>query len=297
MLDDFFSHSIAINPSVDCDTMNYHRLMRALNLMEEKDLAKVADELDLQTTIKSWCFNWSEHILERHSYPSFQAYLKNEWNINAIVVAEGERFAGYELIESVIFTLPPQSRDYTNVFNIHGRETSIRFLIKGNTDLAVFNEGGVLSCTDLLWAMVVKREISFFTKADINQALREGVLQLIGMNADNQYSSPSVIVTSFMHQHYILYLDRERVQQLNFRYHLRVRKTVSLVAAIAFVQERSKLSISGHFASPPFLSNFPQNSFKNDVGSQNYDDDDDYDDSNVQLISAEELEEDCDVKI
>ena len=102
-----------------------------------------------------------------------------------------------------------------------------------------------MTCSELLWAIEVKPTKKFSSQADIDRALREGVLQLIGMNAgDNHHTSPSVIVTAFMSLRYIFYLERDRV-----------KKTASFAAAIAFVQERSKLhGISGNIASPSIPS-------------------------------------------
>ena len=117
-----------------------------------------------------------------------------------------------------------------------------------------------MTCSELLWTIEVKPKKKFTSQADIDRALREGVLQLIGMNADNNYTSPSVIVTAFMSLRYILYLERDRLPELKFRYHLRMKKTASFAAAIAFVQERSKLNgISENIASlsiPSFSSRY-----------------------------------------
>jgi len=282
--------AIGINPSRDCDTeknSKYRTLMRALSLTEECDLAKDADELLLQTKIQNWTFVWKEGMPEIVSYPRFQENLKDVWNINATILADGKGLADGFLYVSDIFNLRLYDGSYMAELKIEGKQPIYRFRIQGRTDLAVFHEGAVMTCGLLLWAIEVKSKIKFSSPADINRALREGVLQLIGMNADNPYTSPSVIVTAFMNQHYILYLEVDRTK-LKFIYHLRVKKTESLAAAIAFVQERSKLcSITGKFATPPIPCNYAP------PGKLDDDDDDDdeyYDDSNVQLHSAEELE-------
>lgn len=209
--DAFPPNFTAINPSVDCNTMKstkYRGLMRALSLREEDDRMKVADELVLQSTISNWHFVWSESMMESVSYPRFQEYLEDFWGINAYatVVAEEERFANHLLFVSDIFTLRPHLGAHSAALKIEGIEPQFRFRIKGQTDIAVFNKGGAITCSELLWAVEVKPKKKFTATADINRTLREGVLQLIGMNADNRYTSPSVIVTAFMRQHYILYL-------------------------------------------------------------------------------------------
>ena len=298
MSDAFPPNFSAINPSADCATeksTKYRTLMRALRLREENDLAKDAVELVLQTSIQNWNFVWKESMAESVSYPRVQEYLRDVWSINATVVAEGNGLADGLLYVSDIFTLRPHVGARTAELKIEGQEPKFRFCIKGRTDLAVFNEGAAMTCSELLWAIEVKPKKKFSSPADINRALREGVLQLIGMNADNQYTSPSVIVTAFMRQHYILYLERDDRPELSLRYHLRVKKTASFAAAIAFVQERSKLPCSSaNFASPPTPSHSPsQSTPEKGVKSKDDCDDEDedyYDDSNVQLLGAEELE-------
>ena len=256
----------AIKPSEDCNTVErsqkkYRSLMRQLNLFEGNDLMQAAEDLVPQPSINNnWQFVWSETSVESDSYPAVQAFLKDTWGIDAVIVADGKKLADSRLLyKSDIFTLRPHAGGArTAELKVEGRrlEPHLIFRIKGRTDLAVFNKGAVvMTCSELLWAMEVKPKKKFSSPADINRALREGVLQLVGMNAANPYTSPSVVVTALTNQHFILHLEVEVEEDRPLRYHLRVKKTAVLATAIAFVQERAKMpSISSCFASPPSQS-------------------------------------------
>jgi hypothetical protein len=170
-----------------------------------------------------------------------------------------------------------------------GNEPKFKFQIKGRSDLAVFHEGATMTRTALLWAIEVKPKTSFSGSRNINRALREGAMQLIGMNADNHYSSPSVIVTALMQRHFILYLERDASPEKILVYHLRIKKATSFAAAVAFVQELAEHPcISGNFASPPTPFNSPPHGTPEKETAEDDDDDYDYDDSNVQVFAAEE---------
>jgi hypothetical protein len=284
---------ITITPSVDCDTQRnpkYRALMEALNLTSANDLLGEAVELvpgPGTISVDDLLFSWDMRMPESESYPFVQDYLRDKWNIAAAIIAEGKGLADGLLYATDIFTLRPSLRDRTAELKKTGNEPKFKFRIKGRTDLAVFHEGAKMTRTALLWAIEVKPKKNFSSIGDINRALREGVMQLIGMNADNHYSSPSVIVTALMQQHFILYLERDASAEIRLMYHLRIKKATSFAAAIAFVQELAKNPcISGNFASPPTPSNSPpQGSPEKETAE---DDDYDYDDSNVQIFAAEE---------
>jgi hypothetical protein len=44
----------------------------------------------------------------------------------------------------------------------------------------------------------------------INQALREAVLQLVGLDAANEYRSPPLILSNLVSVNYVLYFVREQ---------------------------------------------------------------------------------------
>ena len=281
-----------INPSVDCDTKSspkYHALMEALNLTTANDLQSEAVELEPGTiSVDDLSYSWDKGMVESESYSIVKNYLRDIWNISAVIVAEGKGLAGGLLYATDIFTLRPRLRARTAELELTGNEPKFKFRIKGRSDLAVFHEGATMTRTALLWAIEVKPKTSFSGSRNINRALREGAMQLVGMNADNHYSSPSVIVTALMQLHFILYLERDASPEKKLVYHLRIKKATSFAAAVAFVQELAKNPcISGSFASPPTPSNsLPHGTPEKETAED--DDEYDYDDSNVHVFAAEE---------
>lgn len=126
----------------------------------------------------------------------FQTYLKTNFKMNVAILGNGESLTDGNLFVSDIFTLRLKPGDQTSDLKKTGQEPQFRFRIRDRTDLGIFRVGGVLGCGDLLIAFEIKPKNKFSSTADINRALREGVLQLVGTNADNHYSSPVVIVTA-----------------------------------------------------------------------------------------------------
>ncbi len=254
-LTDTFPPNIGIiNPSVDCKTdknMTYRNLMRALNLEEKNDVMSLATSIDQQQcNMPEFDFNWKDKN-ECESYEPFQTYLQSAFNMRAVIVANGKGLADANLFVSDIFTLRPHILDKTNVLKLSGKEPQFRFRIRGKTDLCVLKDKGAVGCGNLLIAFEIKMKKEFYTKADINRALREGVLQLIGTNADNRYTSPVVIVTALVgNQHYLLYLELCDVEVL--QYNLCVRSSASLSQLIHFAHMvASRSCITYRFAGPP----------------------------------------------
>ena len=284
-----------INPSVDCDSKSsprYLALMEALNLTTTNDLQSEAVELEPGTiSVDDLNYSWDKGMVESESYSIVKNYLRDICNISAIIVAEGKGLAGGLLYATDIFTLRPNLRARTAELMLTGNEPKFKFRIKGRSDLAVFREGATMTRTALLWAIEVKPKTNFSGSDNINRALREGAMQLIGMNADNHYSSPSVIVTALTQLHFILYLERDASPEKRLVYHLRIKKATSFAAAVAFVQQLAEYPcISGNFASPPTPSSNspPQGTPEKETAEDDDDDDYDYDDSNVQVFAAEE---------
>jgi len=282
-----------ITPSEDCETtksQKYRELMKSLRLSEANNLMEEATDIAIETDRKNWFFNWAGVSDERESYKPLQKYLKDVWDINATIVADGEGLPDRLLYVSNIFTLRPRIRDRTAILNKTNQQPHFKFRVKGRTDLGVFRVGRAITCNELLWAVEVKPKTKFGNNSEINRALREGVLQLIGMNADNHYSSPAVIVTGLAKQHYVLYLELCEAPEVDLQFHLRIKQTKSLSLAVAFAQDLTKRGcITSRFASPPTPTESPkQLSPKKEVSEE----DEDFDEDNVQLLDAEDVDVD-----
>lgn len=286
-----------ILPSIDCNTKNsgnYRSLMRALRMYEENNVMSLATFIDQQEecSLEEFSFTWeksSEEVKnEGESYEPFQLYLKTIFKMNAVILANGKGLADGNLFVSDIFTLRPKLGDLTSDLKKAALQPQFRFRIQGKTDLGIFREGGVVGCGDLLIAFEIKPKKNFSSDADINRALREGVLQLVATNADNHYSSPVVIVTALVGKlHYLLYLDLGCDPEVELRYHLRVRSSVSLSQLIHFAQMLCKREcITSRFAGPPTPTGSPPHSSPEKGEEDEEEEDDDFDIGNVSIESA-----------
>lgn len=284
-------------PSEDCKTEKsgkYRALMRALRLPEDNNVASLSVSVDsMLCDAKDFSFNWGDQP-ENASYEPFLRYLQKEFEFDAVDLSEGQGLADKLLYVSDIYTLRPRLNDLTSELKKAALEPQFRFRIRGRTDIAVFKVGGIMTCGDLEMAFEIKPKRKFSSPADINRALREGVLQLIGSNADNHYSSPLVIVTGLYDKHYLLYLELclNAVEEL--RYYLRVKVCASLAKLIQFAQlVLWRGCVTTRFAAPPTPTCSPSSGspVKADEEQSEAEDEneEDFDDANVSMEAIGEF--------
>ena len=278
------SLSSTVIPSEDCMTEKsdkYRVLMKALSLCEDNNVASLARSIDYMLCDSfEFKFEWGDQS-EKASYEPFLQYLKKEFGFNnAIDVSEGQGLADKWLYESIIYTPRPRLIDSTYEFKKAIMGNPIKFIIRGRTDIAVFREGGMLTRGNLQIAFEIKPNKTFSSLTDINRALREGVLQLIGCNADNHYISPLVIVTNLCDKHYLLYLELCSNAFVKMKYYLRVRVCDSLAKLIHYAQLLLKRGcVTTHFATPPI----PGCEEEEEISASENESDDDFSETNVCL--------------
>ena len=247
-----------IVPSEDCKTdksNKYRALMRALRLPEDNDVHSLSDSIESLPDANDFSFNWHGQ-LEKASYGPFIIFLKEKFRFNAVDVSEGQGLPDRLLYITDIYTLRPNLSTLTSDLRKAVLEPRFKFRIRGRTDIAVYKPESVISHGDLEILFEIKRP--FTTPTEINRGLREGVLQLIGCNADNNYASPLVIVTGLCKTHYLLYLERCENPEIELRYYLRVKVCASLVKLIQCAQVVLKRGcVTTHFASPPTPTGSP----------------------------------------
>ena len=254
---------VVVLPSEDCKTTKsnkYRVLMAALRLYEDNNVCSLSESVDsslcdAEVDAKEFSFDWQDQ-LESASYEPLIRYLKAKFSFNAIDVSEGKGLADGLLYATDIFTLRPRLDALTSDLKKAALEPRFRFRILGRTDVAVFKPQGLMSCGDLEIAFEIKKDFS--KVGDINRALREGVLQLIGCNANNCYSSPLVIVTGLRKIHYLLYLELCTNPMIELKYNLRVKVCVSLTKLIQFAQlVLQRGCVTSRFFPPPIPTNSP----------------------------------------
>lgn len=290
-----------MTPSEDCKTEKnpkYRALMTALRLPPVNDVAILAEELEFKfTPMLEFIFNWTNKK-ESDSYFPFQNYLISTFGFRAVILDAGAGLADRLLFVSDIYSLRPRINDSAATLKWEGKglQPQFRFRIQGRTDIGIFREGAI-SCTELLIAFEIKPNKEFSSGGNINRALREGVIQLIGMNADNKYSSPVVIVTSLGNKHFLLYLELGPEPQVDFKFFLKVVTSPSLAQLIQYsVRLLDRGCVTGRFASPPTPNDSPAEGSPTKTGAVDSDDDNgDYGD-NVVLQSADSMDDDVDIE-
>ncbi len=85
-----------------------------------------------------------------------------------------------------------------------------------------------------------------------NKALREGVLQLIGLNVQNVYVSPPVIVTNLNGKHFLLFISKEDKGEHSISFRLNIRRYTSFAQVVFHAQLHSDgPCVTQLFGSPP----------------------------------------------
>lgn len=271
-----------INPSVDCRTDNttkYRTLMTSLGLSTSYNVAGLAVALDpMLGHLPEFVFSWGTQK-ESASYEPFQEYLASVFGMYSLVLADGKDLPEGILFSSDVYTL--RSRELKKA----DLQPTFRFRIRGRTDIGVFNPIGVISISDLHLAIEIKTKKAFTSISDINRALREGVLQLIGSNTDNQFRSPLVIVSSLVgDQHFLLYIDMLSNPENKLRYKLVVRSCTSLSSLIQFAASLfNRGCVTQMFGSPPTPICSPHHTPEND-------EDDACDGDNASLLSVSDID-------
>jgi hypothetical protein len=246
-----------VTPSGCCKSSEFpifRLIMKAIGLIEVADIDTLAEVLTVdRSDVKDFKFDWKNNPHEKDSYGPFVEYLREMLKLNAVDVSDGNGLGLGLLYASDIHTLRPKLGDLTSDLKQAALEPKLKVRISGRTDIAVFRVGGIKTCKDLEMAFEIKTHYSFSHRSKVNTALREGVLQLIGCNADNQFSSPVVIVTSLSDKHYLLYLKLGPKPAERLEYFLAVKSCTSLIALIQFAKSvlLERGCITRRFAGPP----------------------------------------------
>ena len=137
--------------------------------------------------------------------------------------------------------------------------------------------------TNCICCVEVKRKQDMKTPSDVNKCLREAVLQLIGLNVANVYTSPSVILTDLNNSHYVLFISINPDPEIRLAFALNVFKFELLGECLSYLQEFliHRSCVTHEFGSP--LS--PVQSVK--IVEEESDDDDIYGADSKVFLSSE----------
>jgi hypothetical protein len=253
-----------ITPSEACKTKadnTYRDLMEALKLPVRNDLKNIAkamkqEDVIYDTSVSNILFDWNQlaadgkAIKEPASYPHVVAYLKKEFSIDAFNVDSGKGLMNSQLFDVKIYTL--RSATDKVIAQLRGTysERMLKYCLRGHPDVVILNDAnGGISCGNLCCSIEIKPSAEFNTPSTINAGLREGNLQLIGTNASNVYSSPSVLVTDLQKNNFLMYLTIADNAEIALKFDLEILSFTQFNYAIQYVKFHVRKPISRFFAS------------------------------------------------
>eukprot|EP01038_Epipyxis_sp_PR26KG_P015961 gene15961-21660_t len=197
-----FFVSQSITPSEDCKTQSepsFLRMMNTLGLPQQMNINSLYEEYCGEDTPFNHNFHWSwGSKLEVDSYEPLIGYLRGV-GFNAFDVNKGKSPSTGNLFHSAVPS-----------FVADTRKRQLVFYVKGTSDIVVLHENVVklylMRRRDILMAIEVKTVSDM--EANLNECLREAVIQLIGLNCANAHRSPPVFITNLVGGHFVLYLEQ-----------------------------------------------------------------------------------------
>jgi len=249
------SHNLT--PSSDCKSCaepNYTSLMETIDLDRSMNILSGIGECEedsLLCEFREHSFTWGEKT-EDSSYPGLIEYL-TEVGMFPHDVSHGQNLPHGHLFSSSVHTLRKNTGVSSQILRSTGAEPKLKFTVSGTSDVAVLKrQDSLLSRTHCDFCVEVKRVIDMAGDANTNKALREGVLQLIGLNAGNPYASPSVIVTNLQRKHYLLFISRGDEPDVELSFHLNIKRYKSFAQVLYHAKTLSERGCVTHeFGSPP----------------------------------------------
>jgi len=163
-------------------------------------------------TYQPFRFDWKagETIRpESASYKPLVAYVLEVTKPKAKAkdISAGTGLPGGFFFEVDLHTLRPRIGVRSNELRITNSEPRYMLHLRGRSDVVVWDaQYRVPGRTTTRYCIEVKTNEGMRNK---NECLREAFLQLIGLNAYNDYKSPAVILTNLTKLHYVLYLSLE----------------------------------------------------------------------------------------
>jgi hypothetical protein len=198
-------------------------LMEVIGLERTISLTNFAVDMEyLSIDIPKFQFAWEGD--ESSSYEELDKYLR-EQGLFSVIVANGNG-----LSDKCLFSLN-LSELRNDIFN--KAALPLRFKLRGTTDIVVLDSSDpVLNRKSAKFAIEVKTVEGM---KDDNICLREAFLQLVGLNADNSRSSPSVILTSLVKKHYVLFFESKTVND-RIKYDLKIYKFKVFEQALGYAK-------------------------------------------------------------
>jgi hypothetical protein len=203
--------SQSISPSDGCKTEaepGFLRMMDTLKLPRQMDIYSlvtdgIADNACLFPKF-SWQWNGRDEV---NSYIHVMEYL-SACQLNSFDVHKGKHLPSGCLFNSPVYTL-----------KTNGVRPVLVLYVKGTSDILVASTQAtdIRSLTRSQYEFCIEVKTVDAMEKNVNECLREAVIQLVGLNASNAYRSPSVLLTNLTRRSFVLYLDADDERNVALR--------------------------------------------------------------------------------
>ena len=191
-------------------------------------------------------------ILEKTAYKPLMQYLES-LNLPCADVSDGERCLERNLFHSDVFTLRKSTAFSTATMRLKAQAPVFIQTIKGRSDIIIlsdkFLDQRIYHKAHVRVAVEVK---TIKGLKNVDGALREAAIQLVGLNVNNTEATPVVLLTNFTKKHFVLYLTLSSYPEENLSYNLHIVQFKTFESSLEFAEIQSLLEpISSYFGGPP----------------------------------------------
>ena len=232
-----------ITPSEACKTNKtslYNEVLAALGLEQRN-----AEDCTYNNSFFApFIFPWTGVVHERESYASVKAYLAKH-SVSSHITGDGLKCQNGYLFSKEIYSIRPYAGAHSaeldpNVIPV------LKYNIHGTPDLIAVTESAnptYYLSHNALYAFEIKTVSAMSTSDGEAAALREGVLNLIGMNVNNSFASPAIIVSNLNGKNFVLCICMTAENPL--AYCIEIKKFSKFSNAVAYVENVVLDSVRG----------------------------------------------------
>jgi hypothetical protein len=236
-------------------------LLGCLNLNESAALIEPMysrpEQAQANFSSSSWAdgkFLWPAGAKETHSYDETIKYLEFlSLNRSVYLVAHGNNLISGNLFDVDIYSLRRRRDQHRGVVHHHR--------LRGRTDLVLFHENTqpLPEPEEGRIHHILRHQVDVCIEVKRPQDIKksstgcemEAILQLVGMNVNNQYSSPVVVLTDLVEKHLVFRLGLHHNCDTGCdTYQVTKQKCVDFASAM-HLATRPRDAISNNFSRPP----------------------------------------------
>lgn len=156
------------------------------NIVERVEVYESTDsDFIKESLLFDFYYNWSNNHLEESCYLPFITHFK-KLDIQLIDVHSGQDLPGGLVFDVKLYTLKTNASVSSKVLKSSAQNPIHKFDLSGRTDvIRVKRIDRPIGHSNIKYFVECKRNADFSDKKDVEECLKEGVLQLIGINASN----------------------------------------------------------------------------------------------------------------